>query len=60
MGAHLGVREGTGHCCYFCGKPITKDQVQINFRGFNAGAIIHSNPVECNKKKRMYKKEVVK
>ena len=52
MGASVRLREGTGHKCYICNKPITKFQRQINFSGWNAGAIIHSDSMDCNRKKR--------
>ena len=47
MGAHIAVKEGTGHCCYICGEPIKKTQIEIVFRGWNASAIIHSDYREC-------------
>jgi hypothetical protein len=52
MGASLWVKQGTGHACYICGKKIEKTQKQINFKGWNSSAIIHSNPKDCDVAKR--------
>jgi len=61
MGASIHIRNGTGHQCWICNKPIKKDEPQINFRGYNAGAIIHSDANQCNKMRRLHvpKQEVI-
>lgn len=46
------IKMGKGRKCVICHKPITKLQRQINFKGWNSGAIIHSDSQECNVKKR--------
>ena len=46
------LRMGTGHKCTICKKKITKLQRQITFRAWDAGAVIHSDSMDCDRKKR--------
>ena len=54
MGAYLRLEMGSGRCCYICGKAITKEQRKIVFKGWNASAIIHNEPSQCDTKKRWF------
>jgi len=49
------IRQGSGHKCAICKNPITKLQKQISFKGWNVSAIIHSDPQDCDAKKRYSK-----
>jgi hypothetical protein len=48
MGAVIVIKQGTGTKCRICNKPITKNQSQIGFSGWNASAQIHSEVGDCN------------
>jgi len=55
MGARLTLRQGTGYVCRICGKKIEIYHKQITFKGWNSGAVIHSDSRDCDRKKRLSK-----
>jgi len=53
MGAKVYLMEGTGRAvCHICKKKIMKHQRQMNFKGWDASAAVHSDSMDCNRRKR--------
>lgn len=58
MSSGIYIRKGANGICRICSKRIEKNQIQINFRGWNASAVIHSRPEDCKLEERIKVEEI--